>query len=313
MPLPNEIQATLGYNLGTGITCRSEFDLCKPRITAFAMTETPKTHAFREIEIGPWRVIISARFATAFERLACHVEFERQLDLRALGTPQDAATGRSRNLLIDLPEMPEQLHLRPLNHGGLLARVTEDRFASLNRPLTELEVNASLFQRGAPVAEPACVIARRNGLFWHAAFATVHLENTSDGAAFLNSAPDPQSLERAARSAGSAIRSIHDFGCKHPDLHIKNLMVAEARITVVDLDRASLVATVSARRRMYELMRLRRSLRKRGLAAALSPDVADAFMDAYTCGDSKFRSRLQVHYRRERLRNRAHAWLYPEL
>ena len=286
-------------------------------MTAFAMTETSKTLTFRELEIGPWRVIISAKFATAFERLARRVEYQRQLDLSALGTPQGAATGRSRNLVIDLPEMPEQLHLRPLNHGGLLARVTEDRFANLNRPLAELKVNASLFQRGAPVAEPACVIARRNGLFWRATFATVHLENSSDGVAFLNAAPDPQSLERAARSAGSAIRSIHDFGCKHRDLHIKNLMVEDAqnitRTTVVDLDRATLVATVSASRRMYELMRLRRSLRKRGLAAALSPDVASAFMDAYTRGDSRVRSRLQVHYRRERLRNRAHAWLYPEL
>jgi hypothetical protein len=81
--------------------------------------------------------------------------------------------------------------------------------------------------------------------------------------------------------------------------------------TVIDLDRARVRVPVSPCRRMREIARLWRSLRKRGGGAALSAEERDAFLAAYCAGDAALERALRAYARRGQLRSALHAWRYP--
>ncbi|MBW2293541.1 MAG: hypothetical protein JRG89_04540 [Deltaproteobacteria bacterium] len=269
---------------------------------------------FRELAIGPWRAVVAEAIAEPFEQAALSLRLDEQNDLRSLGVASSSIHGRGQNSILELPGTSTRLHIRPLVHGGILARLTGTRFSSLERPIAELRTTAELARRGAPVPKPGFALGRRRGWFWQTAVGSVHEAGTLDGAAYLESNPDCASLERAARAAGSAVRRLHDLGCRHADLHIKNLLIRESRDTseviIVDLDRARLDAELTPRRRMLELMRLHRSLQKRGSREALHPRIQASFFFAYLRGDSELRHRMLAYQRFEVLRVRVHALLY---
>jgi len=277
--------------------------------------DTTPSDAFRELDFGPWRATVCAELAGPFEEVMTRLGLERADRLEALSLCWNPDHGRTGNATLDLPQSNLRLHVRPLAHGGALARLTGSRFASLVRPLTELRVNAELARRGAPVPRPAFVLGRRCGWFWQAAVGTVRLEGVRDGVAFLGGSPSPQALEAAAGAAGRAVRRFHDFGGRHADLHIKNLVLREdsgdVHVFLVDLDRARIEDPARPRRRLSELMRLHRSLRKRNLEIALTREVAETFFAAYLDGDLTLREQMLSTLRFERLRNQVHARFHP--
>jgi hypothetical protein len=152
---------------------------------------------------------------------------------------------------------------------------------------------------------------RRWGAFWTAGVATVHEEGSVDGVAFLGGAPGAERRLRACAAAGAAVRRLHDAGVRHGDLHVKNLLLREVgdrtETLIVDLDRARAAAGADARARMAEIMRLYRSLVRRGLADTLGPEGCQRFLDAYTRGDPRLRAALLAHLPRERRRLARHA------
>ena len=196
--------------------------------------------------------------------------------------------------------------------AGLCGR----RLRGLARPIAELEVTARLRARGAPVAKPVLVVGRRIRGFWRADLGTLHEQGSVDGEVFLRTAPGPARRLRAARAAGRAVRRLHDAGGRHADLHIGNLLVLESesesktRVLVIDLDRARVVAELTPARRMAELMRLYRSLVKRGLLDAVGLRGCARFFNTYTGGDRALRRELLVHLPRERIRLALHSLAY---
>jgi len=230
---------------------------------------------------------------------------------------QDGSQGRAATKILALADRPERLHVRPLRHGGWLAPLWGQNVAGLGRALAECEVTASLREAGAPVPRPAFVLGHRRGWLWRAAIATVHEEETLNGAAFLASAPADSTRLRAARAAARAIRRFHDVGGQHADLHIANLILRNdgqhSEVVIVDLDRARHTSPPSPARRMRELMRLQRSLEKRSLQSSPSDGaecVEGAFLDEYVAGDCALRDALLRHLPRERRRIARHAFLW---
>jgi len=219
--------------------------------------------------------------------------------------------GRSRTAVVSLPGHGERLHLRPVHHGGLLRAWQRDRLLGLARPLAELRAHARLRAAGAPVPIPVLVAARRVRGFYRAAVATIHEEDTLDGIALLASGAGAAMRRQAASAAGSAVRALHDAGGRHPDLHIGNLLFrargARIQALVVDLDRARVAAPLEAAERMTELMRLHRSLVKRGLLAEVGARGCAGFFASYTAGDRKLRGALLRRLPRERARLAIHA------
>jgi hypothetical protein len=184
----------------------------------------------------------------------------------------------------------------------------------LGRPRRELAVTAALRAARAPVPEPAFVWGRRLvGPLCEAAVAT-RLERGSDALAFLTSAPDRRRLARACAAAGGAVRRFHDAGGSHADLQVKNLLVREEAhatdVLVLDLDRARAGPPPSPARRMGELMRLYRSLFKRGVSQQIGARGCAAFLHAYVAGDRALRGALLARLPAERRRVARHALFY---
>jgi len=246
--------------------------------------------------------------------------------LTALGWPQRdavdralandaAAGGRTSTALLALPDRPERVHLRPVRHGGWLAPLWRGAILGTARPAAELRATARLRAAGAPVPRPVLVAAhRRGGPFWSAVVGTVHAEGARDGLAWLAEGPERARLLRGARAVGAALRRFHDAGGSHADLHAKNLLLRERAdetcALVIDLDGARVGDPPPPARRMRELMRLARSLEKRGVSAQVGPRGCAAALAGYCGSDRALRRALLRHLPAERRRNALHALAY---
>jgi hypothetical protein len=222
--------------------------------------------------------------------------------------------GRGTTVILE-PREGERLLVRRVLHGGLLGPLLGASLLGLARPLQELAGTALLRSRGAPVPRPAFVWGEhRIGPFYRAAVATWLEEESQDALGFLEGSPSRVRMYRAAVAAGRAVRRLHDAGGRHADLQVKNLLLreheAETECVVIDLDRVRVVEAVGPRRRMQELMRLTRSLLKRGVLATVGPRAVARFFGAYVGRDRELRRALLAHLPRERLRVALHATHY---
>ena len=90
---------------------------------------------------------------------------------------------------------------------------------------------------------------------------------------------------------GECIRQMHDRGVCHADLQLKNILVADAGIFLLDFDRAQVHDNISPLARARNLLRLRRSFEKLGY----SPKLWLCLLDGY--GDVTFPFWLNMAYR----------------
>jgi hypothetical protein len=257
-------------------------------------------HGFSHLVRGRVEVVIDTALAPHAEGLGLVAPDALE---RAFAAP--SGEGRAPTSLLSVAATGARLHVRRLVHGGVLGPLLGTRFLGFARPLAELEVTQRLRDAGAPVPRPAFALARRvAGPLRHLAFATYFEEGTEDAAAFLAAKPDSARLDRALVAAGRAIRVFHDAGGRHADLHVKNLLLREAAgataCIVIDLDKARTASDATPAERMAELMRLFRSLVKRGFLDAIGARGCARFFTAY-CGDDR------------RLRAAMHRRLLPEL
>ncbi|MGH0028314.1 MAG: lipopolysaccharide kinase InaA family protein [Myxococcota bacterium] len=244
--------------------------------------------------------------------------------VRGLGFPRAEAVrralagagseGRQATAIVALPGREERVHLRPVRHGGLLASLWGERILGLGRPVDELHVTEALARRGAPVPRPALVAGWPARPLWSAVLGTVHIAGAVDGLAWLAGDPDAGSVLACMDAAGRAVRAFHEAGGRHADLHVKNLLVESTpvgdRVWVIDLDKGGAGDPPSPERRMLELMRLYRSLVKRGVTHQVGREARSAFFEAYTRGNAAFAQALLRHLPRERRRVSRHTWGY---
>lgn len=248
------------------------------------------------------RLIVADRFRDEIEALS--LERPGGLDRwRASGRLVEG--GRGQSLRVELPASRMAVHLRPLWHGGTLQRLTGRRFLGTARSEAEMQVTTRLRAAGAPVPEPVLVFARLRGLFWHIDVGTRFVEQSRSLASVLAEADASCALD-AVRAAGQGVRGFHDAGGSHHDLHSGNLVLQASVATLVDLDGARCLATVSIARRMRELMRFDRSLCKHHGDRADLEEIRAVFLDAYAGGDASLRAQLDAYAGRERIRSALH-------
>lgn len=218
-------------------------------------------------------------------------------------------TGRAASTRVAIADGRE-LHVRPVVHGGILGSLWRGRVLGVGRACAELRVGSTLSAAGAPVARPALVAGERRRGLWRVAIASWHEADTLDVAAFLAGAPERSRVLRAAAAAGRALRRFHDAGGRHPDLHVGNVLLRESAAgcdaLLVDLDRARAGIPPGASARLAELMRLHRSLAKRGLLSRVGARGSAVFLTAYTGSDRALRRSLLRHLPRERRRLALH-------
>jgi len=177
--------------------------------------------------------------------------------------------------------------LRHYQRGGLIAPLLHDRYFE-NRPLREFRLHRDLFTEGLPVPLPLGVAWHREGPFLRGAFATRELEGRTLDAwlreaqerdqreprYFQESAipsdssvsfvPSVPLLPSVLAACGKIIRQMHDLGVWHADLNANNLFITPDGPCLLDFDKALRRTSLDHIQRSRNLLRLRRSLEKRG-------------------------------------------------
>ncbi len=156
--------------------------------------------------------------------------------------------------------------LRPYRRGGVLAKYREDRYWRSNRPLKELIVLEHAFKHALPVPQPLGVLWEQTGQSFTGAIATRYLPGISLQEWAANHAPDED--DGILSQCGRAIREMHSAGIYHADLQIRNIIVGEGKVYIIDFDKSSRIDPFADMPRARNLLRLRRSIEKNGLPTA---------------------------------------------
>ena len=180
----------------------------------------------------------------------------------AQGAIVGEALGRGTTWIVQ--EGERRLVLRHYRRGGLIARVSPDRYVwrgeAATRPFRELQLIDVLQDAGLPVPAPVAARYQREGAFYRGDILTEFLPDTGSLAQRL--AASGVSLATWA-AIGRCLRRFHDFGACHADLNAHNILLrGDEAVFLIDFDRGSL------RRpgmwRDANLVRLRRSIEKLG-------------------------------------------------
>jgi len=201
------------------------------------------------------------------------------------GLVRPAGAGRGSAWLIDVGA--RRLVLRHYRRGGLMARLSEDRYwwngADATRSFRELRLLLRLRHAGFPVPQPIAAGYRRQGSRYTADILMEHLPDTLTLAQRLAQGSLQLTLWV---DIGRCIRRFVDAGVCHADLNAHNVLLDAAdRVWLIDFDRGRLRAPGLWSDAM--LARLYASLRKH--AATLPAErftAADwhSLLDAYLAG-----------------------------
>jgi len=190
---------------------------------------------------------------------------------------EEVVLGRRSHSIINLPGASRAV-VRYYVHGGLFRKVTGDRFAGSERFFEEVRVSEHLRSHNVNTPEVLGLLIQAGKLgFKRGALVTRMVEGGSDLLNFFKSkegreqVSDPAFRRDLLKSAARVVRSLHDAGVYHRDLHVKNMLLApEGKIFILDLDRAVVLDRLSRRKRLANLVRLGRSVEKTGLDSILT-------------------------------------------
>lgn len=178
--------------------------------------------------------------------------------------------------------------VRPYVHGGAMRHLTGDRYAGDGRFARELALLVEATAADVPVTQPLGYVSRRTtGVLRRGWLLTVEERAASDVLAYLESGPPPASRHATVRTAGRAVRRLHDAGIDHPDLHLANLLrLSDERVLVLDLDAATSGAPLTRERRLAGLFRLDRHAEKqRARGATVARTDRLRLLRAYAADD----------------------------
>jgi 3-deoxy-D-manno-octulosonic acid kinase len=169
--------------------------------------------------------------------------------------------GRGAAYAVPLPGQEQRVVIRHNRHGGMLRRITGDRFLAPTRAPYELDVSLRLAALGVPT--PVVVgyaLYPPGGLLQRSDVCSSEVPGGRDLADVLTGSGEKDrivALDATARLVGQLSRA----GARHHDLNAKNVLVAGDRAYVLDVDRVVLGVAVAAALDA-NLDRLARSLRK---------------------------------------------------
>lgn len=207
--------------------------------------------------------------------------------LRSRGEVSAAPGGRGSVRFVRLGA--ERLVLRRYLRGGLVARLSRDRYLWLGEDRTrafhEFRLLARLAGQGLPVPRPVAARYWRDGPTYRAELATRLLPGAESLAArWLAGRACREDWERAGR----CIRRFHDAGVQHADLNANNVMLDQlGHVWLLDFDRGRLRTPGPWQGRV--LARLARSLEKVGAAAGRGGEWRDGFAALKAAHDAPLR------------------------
>jgi len=175
--------------------------------------------------------------------------------------------GRGRPFGVEVPGAG-RVFVRQYLHGGALRKLTGELYRGDGRFVAELTALADAARAGVPVGEALGVVARPAAMGMRRGWLLAReLTGAVDALTLLAASPPPARRRAILEAAGRAIRALHDAGFEHPDLHLKNLLVAtDGRVLLVDLDGARRHAELPRQKRLAGLYRFDRYAAKQAAA-----------------------------------------------
>lgn len=191
------------------------------------------------------------------------------------------APGRGSSLFLQARD-DEQWVLRPYQRGGLIAKLSQQRYVWLGvertRAFREVRLTAALYEQGLPVPRPVACCVTRFGMTYEAALLTVRIPGARALASLLTNGEADEAL---LKRVGAMIKRFHQAGLDHVDLNARNILVDETgKAWLIDLDRCRL--RPPGKWQASNLQRLERSVVKfapgqvENLMAPLYAGYADA-------------------------------------
>ena len=189
--------------------------------------------------------------------------------------------GRAAHPVVVLPT-GEKAVVRRYRRGGLLRRVNQSRYFGGNRAFDELRATERARAGGVRTARVLAAVESPQRMGYVAMLATLLIPGSRDAAQWL--AAGEGDRDRMLLDAGRQLGAMHAAGVSHPDVNLRNLLVAEKddapEVWLLDFDKARVhPGPVPPARRAVDLRRLARSARK--LRAGLGPEAWGTVQEGY--------------------------------
>ncbi len=231
------------------------------------MSDTGASHQVRERYDVPDGVHLHVDGSDVLAWLAGAESAVRTVAADPERLPPADAMGRAPLGRVDIAG--DALLVRTYRKGGLLRHVRGRHFRGRWRPLDELVLHQRLQAGDVPVADAVGCIVLVRAIGWRGYLLVREVPEALDLEAWLYGVAGTEAhpLADVLRSAGRAVRRLHDAGVAHADLHPKNLLVTPGGdVLVLDLDRArDHGVALPDDDRLSNLVRLGRSIEKHRL------------------------------------------------
>ena len=201
----------------------------------------------------------------------------------------------------------QRMVIRKYSHGGFLRYFNRDLFIFGARSFNELFLTEQIRSSGIPTIQPIGAIHQNIVWpFYRAYLLSLEISNTKDLIQYFQEIGRPGSPEtllhkrNTINAAGLLLRKFHRAGFCHNDLQLKNLLVLQDGVLIIDFDRSYRRDKLSTRERISNLLRLNRSVEKRKrLGLPITRTDRWRFLVAYAGEDKKIlhatRKALWVH------------------
>jgi 3-deoxy-D-manno-octulosonic acid kinase len=221
-------------------------------------TADPALDAFVELRAPSARILVLRGYEA-------HVEV-----LGLAGDPvagRKVGGGRAEHPLVELPGGEEVL-VRRYCRGGAIRHFTAATYFLGRRSYHELWVTERARAAGVRVPVMLAAAERRRAFGYGAWISSRWIPRARDLAAWLPGR-SPEEAVRVLEAVGTQIGMMHAGGVAHPDLNLRNVLVASGdgrdEVYLLDFDRGRVFpGPVSLARRRSDLLRLARSARKLG-------------------------------------------------
>jgi 3-deoxy-D-manno-octulosonic acid kinase len=208
--------------------------------------------------------------------------------------------GRTSHPSVSLAE-GKRIVFRHYTHGGLLGAMLGDRYLFGSRSFQELALTEEVRSCGIPTVQPVGAIHRSTlPPFYQAYLFSLEIPHAKNLIQYFQECASHPTLEylsqkrKFIRMAGLLLSKFHQAGFFHGDLQLKNILVAEDEVFLIDFDRSYRKLSLTLNEKKRNLLRLNRSVEKwkhRGIPVTRTDRWR--FFLAYAGGDEEIRQAME--------------------
>ena len=218
------------------------------------------------------------------------------------------------------PSLPidheKRMIIRRYSHGGIFRAITRNIYLLGSRSFRELALTEEIRSLGIPTILPLGAIHRPVLHFlYRPYFLSLEVPQAKDLVQYFQKVgPRPVGerlflKRKTIRSAGLLLRKFHQAGFFHGDLQLKNILVTEDQLLLIDFDRSYRRKVLSIRKRIRNLFRLNRSVEKwRRLTLPITRTDRWRFFLAYAGEDIKIREAMERKLKTYSIRYLLYRW-----